>query len=416
MINFRSLCVFVLFLWATTAVAESVLPTHLFFKESSLDHVILVDKTAKKLSIYSVKDDLPKRLKTYSNVLLGENFGDKLVEGDKKTPEGVYRITRFIPDEKLAPIYGIGSYPLSYPNFLDRKKGKTGYGIWIHGVNDKEHKEFTQGCVAIQNNEMKELIDLALVNNMVVITDNVSYGDGQMYESERSQWLTYLNDYVQSWEKGDFEQFKTFIHDDFSNQKGQGASSFLNSKKQLMSVYPYKKIETTDVAILRVNNDSSVISFKQNYCAPNMLITGKKKLYVTKTGSSWSVIGEEFKNLPIDFDVKEKASHFVSEWKTAWTSKNIEFYIQHYASDFKSKNMNVESWKTDKAAKFEKTNTIDLEINDLTVRQLSPIQYKVRFKQRYQADDYSDIGFKTLILSGCPGDFKILSENWSAIQ
>src|SRR3989338_108056 len=68
------------------------------------------------------------------NILLGKNSGDKEIAGDMKTPVGVYKIIAAKNDDELAPMYGPKAFVLNYPNALDKKSGKTGSGIWIHGV------------------------------------------------------------------------------------------------------------------------------------------------------------------------------------------------------------------------------------------------------------------------------------------
>jgi hypothetical protein len=65
---------------------------------------------------------------------IGKGGIDKQIEGDNKTPLGVYRITSYLSDESLPELYGAGAYPINYPNSWDRLQGKTGHGIWLHGV------------------------------------------------------------------------------------------------------------------------------------------------------------------------------------------------------------------------------------------------------------------------------------------
>ena len=126
--------------------------------------------------------------------------GSKEVLGDKKTPEGIYRIAginnseRFhlflrlnYPNVKDA-FYGLKNNVISHGEF-DRiisalKRGRlppqnTGLGgaIGIHGVgveNDKKLKihanmNWTEGCIALTNAEVSELRNLIGVGTEVVI-------------------------------------------------------------------------------------------------------------------------------------------------------------------------------------------------------------------------------------------------------
>ena len=82
--------------------------------------------------------------------------GHKTTEGDGRTPEGAYRIDRRNPNS----LYHL-SLGLSYPNANDvaqaRARGVSpGGDIFIHGtpMSFAETRDWTWGCIAIQNHEM----------------------------------------------------------------------------------------------------------------------------------------------------------------------------------------------------------------------------------------------------------------------
>ena len=119
------------------------------------DYVVVL-KSKRKLHL-SKKGKIIKSF----NINMGwAPLGNKVSEGDGKTPEGIYHL-----DDKWDredDFYK--SIKLSYPNFKDReiaqKRGvKTGYGILIHGTkpNKKNAKNWTAGCIALQNNDMDTL-------------------------------------------------------------------------------------------------------------------------------------------------------------------------------------------------------------------------------------------------------------------
>ena len=96
-------------------------------------------------------------------VALGPNpEGHKQQEGDGRTPEGRYRIDRRNPKSR----YHL-SLHISYPNEADiecaRELGVSpGGDIMIHGQKDGQLREtdWTQGCIAVTNEEMDEIWDL----------------------------------------------------------------------------------------------------------------------------------------------------------------------------------------------------------------------------------------------------------------
>lgn len=106
-----------------------------------------------------------KLLKTYT-IALGRNpIGAKEVEGDRRTPEGMYYINNKNPNSGWHKNLGI-----SYPNATDRKRAKqlgkaTGGDIKIHGLQNKRGfvskfhrwKDWTLGCIAVTDDEVDEL-------------------------------------------------------------------------------------------------------------------------------------------------------------------------------------------------------------------------------------------------------------------
>ena len=134
---------------------------------------ILVLKSARKLQLISEG----KPLKTYRISLGKQPNGAKTREGDKRTPEGLYWIDWRKPSDKFNL-----SMHISYPNISDaaqaRREGVSpGSMIMIHGTPDTEdHPEqlfhtldWTDGCIAMKNYEMREVWNLAKDGTVVEI-------------------------------------------------------------------------------------------------------------------------------------------------------------------------------------------------------------------------------------------------------
>lgn len=125
---------------------------------------ILINKSQRKLTLLSKG----KEIKTYRVSLGRAPVGRKHFEGDKKTPEGTYRVTHHNPKSSYHLSLGI-----SYPNREDvafaAKYGKSaGSFIMIHGAPNrfpffgKMHRLFdwTGGCIAVTNSEIEEIYNL----------------------------------------------------------------------------------------------------------------------------------------------------------------------------------------------------------------------------------------------------------------
>ena len=124
-------------------------------------NLLVVWKKKRLLALYRNN----KIIKSY-RIRLGFNpKGHKLKEGDGKTPEGKYYITHKNPKSKFYLSLGI-----NFPNKSDKKralkKGQNpGSDIFIHGLGNRSiiiHYLFdwTEGCIALTNREIKEIYDL----------------------------------------------------------------------------------------------------------------------------------------------------------------------------------------------------------------------------------------------------------------
>ena len=135
--------------------------------------IIIVKKSERIL--YAIKDD--KVIKKF-DIALGKNpKGHKKFEGDKKTPEGYYFI-----DGKNSKSKFFLSLHTSYPNFHDKQVAlknnlNPGEHIAIHGLPPitllaqylYSGKDWTDGCIALNNSDMKELWDLTEEGTQILI-------------------------------------------------------------------------------------------------------------------------------------------------------------------------------------------------------------------------------------------------------
>ncbi len=140
---------------------------------------IVIVKTDYELKVY----DQDGWYATYPVVFGSKSLDDKMMEGDRKTPEGVYHIASKRPHEKWDKMMVI-DYPTKadYDKFNERKakglipKGaKIGGGIAIHGTWPHDdiavdlYQNWTNGCIALKNEDVDELFDLVTIGTQVTI-------------------------------------------------------------------------------------------------------------------------------------------------------------------------------------------------------------------------------------------------------
>lgn len=138
---------------------SNLIPRYLLRFAPSQKHAIVVDAGRSRVYVYENAGGTPRIVTDYYTTL-GKRGIEKLSEGDKKTPIGVYYVTSRISGSKLPDLYGWGAFPINYPNEWDRMLGKTGYGIWLHGVPSDTYARAplaSDGCIALANPDIENL-------------------------------------------------------------------------------------------------------------------------------------------------------------------------------------------------------------------------------------------------------------------
>jgi murein L,D-transpeptidase YafK len=118
-----------------------------------------------------------KELRSYKVALGGEPSGPKMRQGDHRTPEGSY-----VLDSRNANSHFYKAFHISYPSSKDiaaaRKLGVSpGGDIMLHGLPKeyafvgKAHAlhDWTDGCIAVSNEEMDEIWKLVRVGTPIDI-------------------------------------------------------------------------------------------------------------------------------------------------------------------------------------------------------------------------------------------------------
>ncbi|WP_095077608.1 murein L,D-transpeptidase family protein [Pseudomonas sp. Irchel s3h17] len=134
---------------------------------------VLVLKSAHQLQLINNG----QTIKTY-RISLGRNpRGQKLMAGDRRTPEGLY----WLDWRKVSDRFNLAMH-ISYPNISDaarsRREGVDPGGmIMIHGTPDTEDDpedlfhtlDWTDGCIAMRNVDMREVWGLVPDGTMIEI-------------------------------------------------------------------------------------------------------------------------------------------------------------------------------------------------------------------------------------------------------
>lgn len=266
-------------------------------------HVIVVEKATHKLHLYENNNTIPKLLKTYSTAT-GKFKGDKSVSGDHKTPEGIYTIYEFLSKEELlrrhgkyAEIYGSGAFPMDYPNFMDKREGKGGGGIWLHSTDD-DNRIFkgldSKGCVVVQNQDLKDISQfIQLDHTTIIVVQDIFHLSKSTWERNRKDLSDTVQKWAKAWQNKDFDTYiNSYDHDRFYDNKHGGYSNYKNYKRAVFSRNDTPEIKLDFISIF-ANEDYAVVQMQQDYRSSVINDIGKKTLYLKKNSNyDWKIVGE----------------------------------------------------------------------------------------------------------------------------
>jgi len=193
------------------------LPASVIQAGSNVDHVIVVDLQQLQLYLFDTRGPRPQ-LMTQHYVAGGSAGFGKLIEGDNKTPLGSYRITSWRDDDSLPPLYGSGALTLDYPNPLDISLGRTGSGIWLHGVpRDQQSRppRSSEGCVTMSNDYLEYLHQTININRArVVLGTGIEWQSIEAQTATSNSMLTLFEKYRSAWASGDAAQIAALYDPD----------------------------------------------------------------------------------------------------------------------------------------------------------------------------------------------------------
>jgi len=281
---------------------KNKLPRQILALGKSVKKALLIDKRANRLYVFSRKEsgELFEEVNDYY-ITSGKLVGDKKIKGDLRTPEGVYFVTSWISPNKLPEKYGVGAFPVNYPNELDRRNGKTGYGIWLHGTDKGYYSRpprDSEGCVVLTNIDLDALkSEIKPGLTPVVITDKVEWIDYASWKKERQTIFQAVENWRVGWESMNVNKYLSNYSKDFWSSS-HNLKSWSARKRLLAKNKTHQSIELSDISVLvypKKKTDKrqiAVVRLHQNYKSNNFKSEMYKRLYLTKKDKSWKILYE----------------------------------------------------------------------------------------------------------------------------
>lgn len=284
-----------LFMLSTGATADESVPNGLLrMGDGKLfpKYALIVDKSEKKLHIIENSQTRPMVVQSFDSDL-GKLSGPKHSTGDKRTPEGVYFFTGIKEANELDyKKYGVRAFVTNYPNLFDEKSGRSGYGIWLHAIDEKETLDRgSRGCVVVRNDTIKKVGQYITLNKTpIIIFDKIQWVPLSQTQNESDRLLAFIHKWKASWEA---KNIKDYIasYDQMFTFGNLNLDKYQTYKQSLNEKYNTIKVEFSTPTIYS-HKDQIVVKLFQTYRSDQHSDFGEKTLYIKKLPESYGILGE----------------------------------------------------------------------------------------------------------------------------
>jgi len=274
--------------------APGTVPSQFLALSPRNKHAIAVDASRSRLYLF---ENAPTGMKLVADyyISVGKSGIEKSVEGDLRTPVGVYFITSNLNPKSLRDFYGSGALPINYPNQLDVKRGKTGGGIWLHGTPPAQFSRAplsTDGCVVLANPDLERIIRTVEVRSTpVVIAHNLKWVAPQSLAADSKSFENVLQGWHNAKSSGDIAKLTAWYTPDFTSY-GKTLAEWTPSLQTELKQLGGRDIQLKDVSYLRWTDttDTMVVTFGELVKGAK---TGRtKRQYWIRQGSQWKIFFE----------------------------------------------------------------------------------------------------------------------------
>lgn len=280
-----------------------------------------MDKNRQTFLFFEKKS--PLKLKYTFPCVTGQLAGDKQALNDLRTPEGIYFVEYKIASGLDFKEYGGIAYTLNYPNPVDRLRGKTGHGIWIHS------KGFglvpTRGCVAIGLKEIDVVGPQLTPGTAVVLAEKVDESKVPQPDNGTARELRRLmQHWSNAWAARSRRMFEYYDSEAYSRAMPETFAAFRQNKERLFKMLKFIKIYNREIHALE-GPGYWVTWSEQFYTASNLSTEGVRRLYWQRgKDKKFRIVGMEWTPRDVGMFADFKKGRLVAEAMPVATDASSE--------------------------------------------------------------------------------------------
>ena len=274
--------------------SADAVPSQFVSLSSRNRHAIAVDTAKARLYLFENTRAGTRVLASYY-ISVGKEGVGKQVEGDQRTPLGIYFITSNLDPNSLKDLYGSGALPINYPNVLDLRRGKTGSGIWLHGTPSNQFTrapQATDGCVAVANPDLERILRTVEIRTTpVLIGENFKWVQSSNMVEQKQFFTERLQMWAKTKRSGREIELLRFYANDFKTDGKDLGNFSLNLASELKRLRGRPTL-LKDVSLIRWTDDADTLVATFGEIVQGEKVGRTVRQYWQKRANGWQIIYE----------------------------------------------------------------------------------------------------------------------------
>ena len=270
------------------------LPSQFLTLSPQNKHAIAIDTSRARLYLFENTANGMALIGDYY-ISVGKSGIEKAIEGDLRTPLGIYFVTSNLNPKSLKDFYGSGALPINYPNQLDLKRGKTGSGIWLHGTPPDQFSRAplsTDGCVVLANPDLERIIRTVQIRTTpVVIAKSLQWVAQHTLKTDSATFEEHFHGWAAAKSSTDVTRLLSWYSPEFSSF-GKSLTQWTPTLQGELNKSAGRGVQVKDVSYLRWKDasDTMVVTFAELNRGSAVGVV--KRQYWTRQGSQWKIFFE----------------------------------------------------------------------------------------------------------------------------
>jgi len=279
------------------------IPENILFLANEQPFIIVVDQEKSRVYVFRNDKGTPVLEEDYYITIGLKGYG-KQKRGDQKTPVGIYHVTETIDGNELPDLYGLGAFPISYPNVWDVRQKRTGDGIWIHGTPSYTYNRSpwaSNGCIVVSNPDfirIDKYIDPD-IHTPVIVAQQINWLKLEEWQQKRQDMLNVLNGWIDDWKSNNHTVYRKHYSKKNYLANGRDFESWdIHNQRKNYDIKDIK-VEYSDLNIFNYPGEENLVlmQFEQSYGSNKQDLESAKEVYWRKSDNRWEIVYEGERDL-----------------------------------------------------------------------------------------------------------------------